>query len=87
MHDSRVPLSGDGAELARRANVPFAAQSQTISRESCLLRATDQGRPRRRHDESSITEVAKSTGEEKYLALAAAPAAPGVDVKNPGEFH
>jgi hypothetical protein len=44
----------------------------------------DERRSRRRYDERSITEIAKSGGEKKYLTLAAAPAAPGIDVKNPG---
>ena len=49
-----------------------------------MLGAPDQGRTRRRDDEGPVAEIAESCRKQEYLALTAAPATPGVDVKNPG---
>ena len=84
---SRVPFSGDGAQLSRGPNVPLAAQRESISGQAGVLGAADEGRAGRRDDEGSIAEVAQTGREQEDLPLAATPAAPGVDVKYPGQVH
>jgi hypothetical protein len=87
VHDSRVPLRSDGTQLTRGADIPFAAERQAICGKTGVFCAPDQRGTGRCYNECSIPEIAKSGGEQKYLTLAAAPAAPGVDVKNPGKLH
>jgi hypothetical protein len=85
--DVGLPFRGDGAELARRSNVPLTAERQPISGKASMLRSLDERRAGGGDDENSIAEVAQPGRQQKYLTLAATPAAPGVDVKNPGKFH
>ena len=82
--DVGSPFAGNSAELSRRSDVPLAAEGQPISGEARVLCAADERRAGRCDDERAIAEVAEAGGKEKYLALAATPAAPGIDVKNPG---
>jgi len=82
--DCGAPLASDGAQLSGRPYVPFSAQRQTVGREASVLGSPDQGRTRWRDDKGPVAEIAESGRKQEYLALAAAPATPGVDVKNPG---
>jgi hypothetical protein len=82
--DSCVPFPGDRTQLAGRTNIPFAAQRQAIRRQSRGLGASDERGAGRRDNERSVAEIAQTSGEQKYLSLAATPAASGIDVKNPG---
>ena len=52
-----------------------------------MFGAPDEWGTGRRDHERSIAEITKARSEKKYLTLAAAPTAPGVDVKNPGKLH
>ncbi len=52
-----------------------------------MFGAPDEWGTGRCHHERSIPEIAKAGGEQKCLTLSAAPAAPGIDVKNPGKLH
>ena len=82
-----APLARDCSELARRANIPLAPQRKSIGRQAGLIRLSNQGRSGRGDDQCAIAQVTQSGGEEKYLTLAAAPTAPRVDVKDPGQVH
>ena len=52
VNDARIPLAGDGAQLARRANVPFAPKSESIRGKSRVLSALDQRRTGGSDDEN-----------------------------------
>jgi hypothetical protein len=82
--DVCLPFTRDSAQLAGRPDVPFSAKGQPISRKTSMLGALDEWRASRRNNQGAISQIAKTRGKEKYLALAAAPAAPGIDVNNPG---
>ena len=85
--DSRIPLPGDGPQLAGRADIPFASQSKAIGGQAGLIGPPDERRAGRCNDEGTVAEIAQPGCQKKYLTLAATPAAPGIDVKNPGQFH
>ena len=87
MDDIRVPLAGDCPELAGGAKVPLSAQGQAVCGKPRFVSPADERRACRRDDERTIAEIAKARGQQKYLTLAASPAAPGVDVENPGKIH
>src|SRR5258706_381479 len=87
MDNARIPLASDGSQFTRGANIPLAPKGEPISRKSRMFGALDERRTGRSDDQRSIAEVAQAGGEQKYLTLAAAPTAPGIDVKNPGKLH
>jgi hypothetical protein len=87
VNDVGFPFARHSAELARRPEVPLAAQGEPIRREPRVLGSLDQWRAGWRDDQDAVAEIAEPGREKKNLALSTPPAAPGVDVKNPGQLH
>ena len=58
MNDGGVPLTGDGPQLARRADIPLTPQGESVRGQPRLVGVTDERRSGRRNDEGAIAEVA-----------------------------